>query len=387
MIKLAIITSHPVQYYAPWFRHIAKTVDLRVFYLWDFGANAQTDPGFGETFSWDIPLCDGYAHEFVPNISSEPGTYGFWGLRNPGLLERVKNFEPHAAMMIGYNHASMMSFLLRRGSLPVLFRGDSHFLAGEPAGLAGKIKLVLRSAIYSRMSAFLPVGQANAKYFASHGVPASRMILSPHAVDNERFSACSTEAAALAFRREWDIPGDSLLVMFCGKFEEKKRPLDLLEAWSKIDCPDGTLVFVGSGNLAPELRAAANKCRHRVVFAGFVNQTQMPGALGAADLLVLPSFGPSETWGLVVNEAMACGVPAIVSSHVGCGPDLIQENRTGWTFPAGSVEELGRLLQNAVNDRASLHAMGANARRLVQENFCYPKATESLVKALQLIVQ
>ena len=80
MKKLAIITSHPIQYYAPWFRTLAQDAELsiRVFYLWDVGMTQSDDPGFQQAIQWDIPLLTGYDFEQVPNASNRPGTNHFW---------------------------------------------------------------------------------------------------------------------------------------------------------------------------------------------------------------------------------------------------------------------------------------------------------------------
>ena len=124
--RLAVVTSHPVQYYAPWFRFLAATgrYDLRVFYLWDGGVRARHDPGFGHTVRWDVPLLDGYAHEFVPNTSARPGTAHFFGLRNPGLPARLGAFDPHAALVVGYNYLSFVRFDLRTVAPATAFTAD-----------------------------------------------------------------------------------------------------------------------------------------------------------------------------------------------------------------------------------------------------------------------
>ena len=132
MKKLAIITSHPIQYYAPWFRHLADATNfsIKVFYLWNFGVSQQVDMGFKQSIQWDIPLLTGYDYEFVPNVSSKPGTHHFWGLQNPSLLEQISVYNPDAVLLMSYNYASLYKFLWRwnRRRAPLLFRGDSHRL-------------------------------------------------------------------------------------------------------------------------------------------------------------------------------------------------------------------------------------------------------------------
>ena len=135
MKKLAIISSHPIQYYAPWFRYITCQTNLviKVFYLWDFGVTEQIDAGFQQSLQWDIPLLNGYDYEFVPNVSTKPGTNHFWGLNNPSLATRVAAFEPDALLLMNYNYASLYRFLWqwKTHQAPLMFRGDSHVGSGR----------------------------------------------------------------------------------------------------------------------------------------------------------------------------------------------------------------------------------------------------------------
>lgn len=97
-MRLAIVTSHPIQYLAPWFELLAGHggLDLKVFYLWNREETSQHDHGFGQAVIWDLPLLRGYAHEFVPNVATQPGTEHFSGLNNPDLTARVDAFQPQA---------------------------------------------------------------------------------------------------------------------------------------------------------------------------------------------------------------------------------------------------------------------------------------------------
>lgn len=387
MRRLAVITSHPVQYYAPWFRHIAADgrIALRIFYLWDFGVRARPDPGFKDNIVWDIPILEGYAHEFVPNEARRPGMEHFGGLRNPALRPRVSAWQPDAALLIGYSYASMLDFLLRAGPLPLIFRGDSHRLAGEAAGWKESVKHRIRRFVFSRFRAFLPVGQANAEYFLANGVPREKLFFAPHCVENERFLAQATADAGRQWRRQWNIPADDRVVLFAGKFENKKRPEDLLEAFRRLSPERCHLVLVGSGAEGASLRSRTRDSSGTVHFVPFQNQSAMPAVYAASDVLVLPSFGNWETWGLAVNEAMACGVPAIVSSHVGCGPDLVRPGETGWIFPAGETGALEECLRDALSDDARRREIGKQAQRLVLQEYNYPRASSALYDAMDSV--
>jgi len=383
--RLAIVSTHPIQYYAPWFKYLnaAEGLEVRVFYLLEPTATGLFDHGFERNVQWDTPLLEGYPFEFVPNVSSDPGTGHFLGLRNPSLASRVLAFEPDAILMNGYAYWSLVRFVLTwpRGGAPLIFRGDSHRIAAGRS-VSRRLKDVLIGLFFRRFAAFLYVGQANYRYFRVHGVPEAHLFHAPHAVDNEMFATAMAEyrAEALAWRRELGIPEDHLVILFAGKFEEKKRPLDLLEAFLALNPPHATLLFVGGGALEERIRAAAARVPN-VRVAPFQNQSRMPRTYAACDLFVLPSYGEFETWGLSVNEAMCLAKPAIVSNHVGCAEDLVLPGKTGLVFQAGDIESLRNALGVALEDRRQLADWGRAAVERIR-SFSYAEATRGLLAAL-----
>lgn len=420
--RLAIVVSHPIQYYSPWFRDLASRTELKikVFYLWDFGVTEKRDPVFGTSFKWDVPLMEGYESTFVPNVSRDPGTHHFKGLDNPGLVAAIAEWKPDAILLIGYNYKSLLRLIFspRLRKIPILFRGDSHELSSV-TGLKPQLARLLRRVIFSRFDRVLAVGKASVGYFRGSGVPQKRIRIVSHCIDNERFRSAASQAGqeALNWKRELGIPEGATVVLFAGKLENKKRPQDLLEAFlalvrrrTNVEGPtpsyremraegissgprtlkveprlssDPVLLFVGSGPLEDELRAMAGEHLGReVFFAPFQNQSAMPRVYATGNVLVLPSQGRGETWGLAVNEAMNLGLPAIVSSHVGCGPDLIREGETGWIFKAGDVSDLGRVLRVALDDPERLREMGVNAKELIS-SFSFEAATEKVVEAVK----
>ncbi|MBK8725016.1 MAG: glycosyltransferase family 4 protein [Holophagaceae bacterium] len=394
--RIAIVISHPIQYYGPWFAHLATQpgIELKVFYLWDSGAEARFDPEFGHTIAWDIPLLEGYDHVFIPNRSRRPGSDHFRGLDNPGLVPALEAWRPDAILLFGFAYLSHLRVILSRrlSRIPLLLRGDSHNLV-RPSGWGPTLKRWLRVLLFRRFSAFLAVGRANADYYRSCGVPEARIQRVPHCVDNQRFqlAAPAAEAEATAWKLQLGIPQGAPVILFAGKLEDQKRPMDLLEAFLRVQervvvagRPGPVLLFVGSGAWHERLQArSGDRVGQSVFFAPFQNQTRMPMVYAACDLLVLPS--ESETWGLAVNEAMNLATPVIVSSHVGCGPDLVQSGVTGWIFRAGDVEELAQTLAGAlVGGKEQLSALGLNALHRMAE-YSYESATRGLLPALDRI--
>jgi glycosyltransferase involved in cell wall biosynthesis len=384
-LRLAVITTHPIQYYAPWFRFIAETtnVHLKVFYLWDFGVAAHRDHEFGHAIRWDIPLLDGYEYEFVPNVSKRPGVDHFRGIRNPGLARAVRAFSPAAVLLLTYNFESVIRFVAGwPHDIPLLFRGDSHRLEAR-TGMSQAIKDALIRQLFRRFAACLYVGAANRRYFLEHGVESSRLFFAPHAIDNQRFisQAKAARGEAMAWRAELGIPPAHRVVLFAGKLEPRKCPFDLFHAFVSAGLPRASLLFVGAGSLERPLREVSAG-RSDIFFAPFQNQSLMPRTYAAADLYVLPSV--HDTWGLAVNEAMCVARPSVVSNLVGCAEDLVRTHETGIVFPARDVNRLRTALCDALDDDDRLRSWGQAAQRLVQ-NYSYERATTGMLQALATV--
>ncbi len=336
MIRLAFIVSHPIQYYAPLYRRLARRddVQIKVFFTWR-GGGAEMDHGFKKAFAWDIPLTEGYEYEVVPNVARNPGSHHFFGLQNPSLMRRVLGWRPDVVHLTGYAYAShlgAMRTLARRG-LPVLFRGDSHLLDGVQKGWRWQLKRAVLSKIYSWPAAFLYVGRANKDYYRMLGVPEERLFYCPHSIEVERFAEpdAEWERQAMAWKAGLGISPDRFVLLFAGKFEEKKRPLPLMKAVLEYPDPRLLLVMVGDGELGPQVRKLADQHSDKFRVLPFQNQSLMPAVYRLGDVVVLPS-ARDETWGLAVNEAMACGRPVLVSNRVGCHADVIQSAAHGQVF-------------------------------------------------------
>ena len=220
--------------------------------------------------------------------------------------------------------------------------------------------------VYSWPTACLYAGSANRAYFEIFGVPPQRLYPCPHAIDVGRFAepAGRREEEAARWRSELGIAADRKVLLYAGKFEQKKRPTDLMRAFARLPDPSLMLVMVGSGELQAEIdaTAAADPARFRVL--PFQNQSRMPVVYRLGDVFVLPS-GYGESWGLAVNEALACGRPVIVSDRVGCAPDVVDAS-CGRIFPWNDWGEFGKTVAAMFGDPGKLaemrRAAGARAR-------------------------
>ncbi len=364
--KLAIVSTHPIQYYSPVFRGLAQLgpLDLRVFYTWSQTADQSVfDPGFGGEVKWDIPLLEGYAYQFVRNIAKSPGTHHFGGLKNPTLIRDIEDWGPDVILVFGWNYDSHLKALRHfQRRLPVLFRGDSTLLDERPWWRDWLRRQLLRW-VYRHVDVAIAVGSNNRDYFAWCGLPPDRIAFAPHSVDTARFAAdgASHDRRAAQWRLDMRITPDAIVVLFAGKLQAKKNPGLLLDAFGALHA-QAHLVFVGNGELEAKLKTEAEK-RENVHFLPFQNQTAMPAVYRLGDVFVLPSCGPGETWGLALNEAMASGRAVIASSKVGGARDLIEHNVTGWTFESGDREALIRILGEALTlGQPSVRQMGMKAQ-------------------------
>jgi glycosyltransferase involved in cell wall biosynthesis len=392
--RLLLVASHVVQYSTSTYRKIAEDprLDLLVAFCSMQGAESHVDPEFGVKVSWDIPLLDGYPWVQLPNWSPKPAVSGF-GLINPGLRNLIRDGKFDAVYPCGYNFASAWIAILaaKRYGVPILLSSEAYGLRSlrnweERSEWKLRLKRFRARLILSLGDAFLALSSGAVSHLKALGLPEDRVFLARYVVDNEWWTARAAEVDRKAVRGDWNIPPSSPVVLFCAKMQKWKAPLDLLEAFAQANQPDSYLVFAGDGPLrgSIEERARALGIFDRVRMLGFVNQSQLPGVYCAADLLVLPSL--YEGFGLVVNEAMLCGCPVVISDCVGAKYDLVREGENGHVFPAQNVGALAEILRNDLSDREKLARMGAAARKRM-ETWSPREYVESLATAVDCVAR
>jgi glycosyltransferase involved in cell wall biosynthesis len=368
--RVAIVSTHPIQYQAPWFRALARRSDLdtMVLYCHQASPREQSQAGFGVEFDWDVSLMDGYRWEFLRNVSSQPEV-SFRGLDTPEVAHRITRGEFDAVVLNGWHYKSAWQAMYAcwRTGIPVMARGDSH-LKTPRHPVKARVKWPFYRMFIPRLDSCLPAGAWSRDYFLHYGAAPDRIFEVPHVVDLDRISAAALQWSEqrVELRRKWGLSEDDAVWMFAGKFIAKKRPLDFVRAIGQARRMGARVsgLMVGDGPLKSDCAAIAAESGAPVSFTGFLNQGEIVPAYIAVDALLLPSDG-GETWGLVVNEAMACGRPCFVSDQVGCGPDLIEAGRTGATFPCGDGNTLAALLKQ-YSDRGQLSAMGQRARMKIE---------------------
>jgi len=390
--RVLIVSSHPVQYSAPLYRLMARhpKLDILVAYCSLQGAEKGFDPGFGIEVAWDIPLLEGYPWVHVPNRSPRPGLGRFWGLFNPKLWQIIsQNHWDAIVIYTGYVYASFWITVAatKIKGRALLFGTDAHEIrARDRRFWKASLKALFWPYLFRLADVVIVPSTGGVQLMRRIGIPDDRIVLTPYVVDNNWWLEQASRTDPTLTRSLWDIPCDAPVVLFCAKLQPWKRPQDALHAFAQADIPESFLIFAGEGPLRKTLQeeAQALGIAERVRFLGFVNQSRLPAVYRAADILVLPS--EYEPFGVVVNEAMLCGRPVIVSDRVGARYDLVREGETGFVYPCGDVKALARILREVLPDRERLKRMGEAARKRM-ETWSPRENVEAFVQAVEKAVQ
>jgi glycosyltransferase involved in cell wall biosynthesis len=276
-----------------------------------------------------------------------------WILVAPQVWNELRSGRYDVVWLHGHHYVANFIALLaaKTAGLPVMMRSETHL--GLPChGIRSTLRPPLLGAFYRACDRLLAIGSANASFYRAMGVPDHKVFLVPYSVDHERFVKSLTHRERIKVRKRYKIPADRPAVLYAAKFTRRKRPGDLLDAVKRLkltmDRPF-TVVMAGSGELGHDLRTfCAEHGLNNVVFAGFINQSELPALYAASDVFVLPS--EHEPWGLAVNEAMCAGLPIVVSREVGCVADLVGNGVNGYTPAAGDIDGLARALQRLLED-------------------------------------
>jgi glycosyltransferase involved in cell wall biosynthesis len=341
-------------------------LEILVAYMSLRGAKPYVDPGFGVEVAWDLPLLEGYPWIELgrTDVDGKPKWPSL--RRKVQIWELLKNGRFDALYVSGYQFLDAWAALLaaKRFRTAIIFATDAHTLASRKARsrLAMRIKRAVLRRIFALAGGVLVSSTGGVEYVKSLGVDESRIFLGGSVVDNSWWTERAAQQDRATVRREWSIPVDALVVLYCAKLQRWKRPEDLLEAFSRANVLGSYLVFAGDGPLRAPLEKLAENfgITERVRFLGFVNQTGLPGVYVASDLLVLPS--DYEPFGVVVNEAMLCGCPAVVSDRVGAKHDLVRDGETGRVFPCGDIEGLAKILRSLLGERSQLERFSEAAK-------------------------
>jgi len=385
--RVAAIFQRPIPHLCKFFQCLAARaeIDLKVYFFSDVGIGSTRDQVFLGDMKWDTDLLSGYQHRFFRNYSSWPGMQRITGLLRPSLLREL-NREYDAVWVHGWGpttYLPLVTSFARR--IPVLLYSDKNVNEKEGWWRHNFHNLLLPK-LFPRVAAFLVIGQRNAVFYRSLGVPEEKMFLTPLAVDNAFFrqEACRLQPKREALRQKYGIPLKATVILYVGRLSPEKGVLDLLPAFAELSGDSAHLILVGDGpqRAALETYVGSHKLQ-RIHFAGFQNYSQVPSFYALSDVFVLPSR--AEAWGVVINQAMNFGLPIVASQVGGAIADLVENGRNGLLFEPGDVAQLAGHLSRLIEDPELRRQMGEeSARRIAVCDF--ERGVEGVLAALRTVI-
>jgi glycosyltransferase involved in cell wall biosynthesis len=398
-IRLASVTSRPILHQVPVWRLLAKDdrIDFKVFFASDAGVRPAVVKHFYIPIAWDVDLTSGYEHEFLDNKPKRRKS--FYKYHCPEIAEKLEhgNFNngldkssPYDAILLPgreYSYYRQASRAAKRLGIPVLFRAETS--PPKKSRVSKTISNFHRRPFYQSVAAMLCIGKPQYDYYAGFGFPKERMFFSPYCVNNEFFRAEAEKWRPKRdeTRRALGIAPDTRLILYVGKLMDKKRPMDLLQAFDRLaKRGEYGLVFVGEGiwreRLEEYIRERGLKNVH---ITGFKNQTELGPFYTAADCLVLPSRH-GETWGLVLNEAMNFSLPLVASDQVGSASDLIIPGKNGYIYPMGEIDALADSIEKVFADDKHREEMEKFSFKHV-DNYSPEAAAKGVMQALEAVAE
>ncbi|MGZ5443008.1 MAG: glycosyltransferase family 4 protein [Thermoanaerobaculia bacterium] len=381
--RLGIVASHVIQYQDPFFRALAADpeIDVTVFYCSRAGAEVYRDADMQTSLRWDIELLQGYRHVFLRNFGRGDG---YARLINPDVIPAIArgNFDAVLFFLGWGTITSLLGIATCRVTDTAFFLyGDSSFPPPENTWRARMRAMFIRG-VFALASGFMVSGVLNAAYYRHYGGDPRRFFLLPWAIDNGRFASASrfAQGEREAMRARFGIAPEQIAFVFSAKLVARKDPMTLLRAVARMQHRDrAVVVFLGHGELREHLEVFAREHHLDVKFAGFVNQADLPKHYAMCDAFVLPST--YEPRGAVINEAMACGLPVVVTDRCGSLGDIVQENDNAFVYPAGDADALARALDALIDD--ALRARMARRSHEIIATWDYARGVEGVKEALR----
>lgn len=372
-LRLAIVVSHPIQHFAPWHREVArlKDVDLKVFFCCDWGTETYFDAEFQSEFKWDVPLLDGYQYEFLP-IKSRPKALNYRQVDNPEVVNALDRFAPDVVKVFGYNYKTnwRVASWAKQNKVPLLLYSDSNARATTSAWKQIAKQFVVNR-FYDKVDGALFVGDNNFEYHRRYGLPPERLFKGSLPIDQTQLLAAvpDSESSRRQVREKYGIPLDAFVLTFCGKYSERKRPLDVIAAahLAKQNGIPAWALLVGEGS---ERAALEEYCRANAVtnatLTGFVNQSQIAAHYVASDAIVISS--EQDPHPLVVSEGATFGLPALVSDQIGCigSEDTARPGVNALVYECGDLQQLAEAITVLYRDPVRYRSLAAAAKEIAK---------------------
>ena len=356
MTRLVILTEIISPYRIPLFNALVRHpgVDLHVIFL------AETDPDLRQWRVYKEEIQ--FSYQVLPSWRRR--LVGLNVLLNRGVGRALTKAAPDAILCGGYNYVASWQALLwaRTHNVRFLLWSESH--AHELRRIRPGVEF-LKDEFLRACSGFVVPGQLAREYLRAHKISEDVIFTAPNAVDNDLFESAAEDARKNADSRRKELSLPTRYFLFAGRLVREKGVFELLSAYAKLEEPireQVGLVFVGDGASRGQLEEQAASISPGVVrFAGFAHREQLAEYYALAETLILPTY--SDTWGLVVNEGMACGLPVILSQAAGCGVDLVQEGWNGLLIPPRDVDPLVAAMKTIASQPDLRATMSANSAR------------------------
>lgn len=352
--RLALITEIIAPYRIPVFNALAAREDLELHVIF----LAETDPGLRQWHVYKEEIR--FSYTVLSSFRRRIGKYNL--LLNRGLVKALEQARPDAVLCGGYNYVASWQALHWSGKRSIPFLLWIESTAADQRRRTWVVEALKRKFL-ARCRAFVVPGRASQAYLRELGMPDAAVFVAPNAVDNAFFAerAAAARANGDAVRTTFSLPARYFL--FVGRLVEAKGVFELLSAYAKLDAALRLavgLVLVGDGEARSALEELAARIRPGTVrFAGFVQKEELPQFYALADALVFPTH--SDTWGFVMNEAMACGCPVIASDVAGCVPDLVEDGWDGKVVPAKDAAQLASTMEYLATHDQERREMGSRS--------------------------
>lgn len=346
--KLAIVVSHPIQHFVPFYRALALSPDIElvVIYASRIGLEPYFDRGMNTMIAWKMDLLGGYESVFLPESDQIHSTAPF-DVNNPSVSDELSRQQPDVVLIYGYNLMTSLRALAwcRRRSVPAMMISDSELRTPRSLPIRSIKKLVLPW-LLGRFDAFLTVGDCNEDYLRNYGVPDGRFFRSPFTIDENTYLEARKNRALLRgqSRARLGIAEEAVVALTVGKLSPRKRPVDIVETARTFKAAGlpvtPTFVLAGDGTEIDHVRSVAASESLPVLAPGFINVDELPGFYAAADMIVHPSSRDPHP--LVMSEAACIGLPLVVSDRVGAvGPtDIARLGQNALQFPCGNISAI-----------------------------------------------
>ena len=358
--RLVLLTEIIAPYRISVFNVLARRagLDLHVIFL------AETDETLRQWRVYKNEIC--FSHQILPAWRWRAGKSSL--LINRGLWSALNQVSSQVIICGGYNYAASWEALLwaRRHGVAFVLWSESN---GQDARRGRPWVEFLKTYFLRHCDRFVVPGRASFEYLRSLGSPEASILTAPDAVDNSLFAtqAENTRVHATEFREKLGLP--SRFILFVGRLVPEKGIFDLLEAYAKLESSlrsEVGLVFAGDGISKEELVQQAKRISPGAIcFPGFAQREDLAGLYALAETLVLPTH--SDPWGLVVNEAMACGLPIVVSSVAGCSADLVEDGWNGYVVPPRDSEKLSVAIDSLLRQPELKQTMSAHSLERIRK--------------------